>query len=126
LLGLEATFTRGFVEVRGELLHDKWQVPRVHDDPIDVSYYVETKVKTRTGLFGSARYSAIHFNDLHYDNGSTSPWDYDVRRVQLGAGYRVSEPLEVRGEVMLNHSAAPPSLKPHANLYSVQASWFLN
>jgi hypothetical protein len=126
LYGLEATFTRGLIELRGELLHDAWEVPRVADDPIDVSYYLESKFKLKPGLFVTGRYSAINFNDLHYSNLATSPWDFDVSRVQLGAGYRISEPFEVRGEVMLNHSAAPASLNPQSNLFAVQASWSLN
>ncbi len=123
LIGLETTVTRGFVELRAELIHDYWQVPRVQDDPIDLSYYVESKVKIGVGAFLSGRYSGIHFNELRYSNGTTSQWDYDTRRIQFGGGYRLAEPFEVRAEVMLNHTQ---HADPKDNLFSIQASWILN
>ena len=124
LFGIDGTFTRGFIEVRGELIHDYWEVPRVPDDPTDLSYYLETKIKVLPGAFVSGRYSAIHFNSLHYTSGSTSQWDYDTRRLQLGAGYRISQPLEVRAEMMLNHTDGP--IDPRDNLLSLQASWTID
>jgi hypothetical protein len=48
-------------------------------------------------------------------------WDYDTRRIQLGAGYRITESLEVRGEMMLNSLDGPND--PSDNLFAVQASW---
>ncbi|HYJ78129.1 MAG TPA: adenylate/guanylate cyclase domain-containing protein, partial [Longimicrobiaceae bacterium] len=45
LWGFEAAFTRGGVEARAELLLDRWEVPNLADDPRDVSYYAEARVK---------------------------------------------------------------------------------
>lgn len=125
LMGIEASATRGFLELRGEYLHDIWEVPNVEgEDAIDDSWYIESKVKLGVGAFVSARLNGIHFNELTYQNGTHSPWDYDVHRLQLGAGYRVSQPLELRAEWMLNRTAGPAD--PKDNLFVVQASWVLN
>lgn len=121
MLGIEAVLSRGFVELRGEVIHDKWDVARVRDDPVDFSYYGEAKVKVAAGAFVSGRYSAIGFNELARDGGQLSPWDYDIRRWQFGAAYRLWEPFEVRGELMLNHTNGP--VEPRDNLFSLQASW---
>ncbi|MGQ0813292.1 MAG: adenylate/guanylate cyclase domain-containing protein [Gemmatimonadota bacterium] len=123
LIGIEATLTRGLIELRGELIHDTWEVPRVSEKAIDISWYAEGKLKLGPGLFAAGRYSSIHFNELHYKDGSTSPWDFDARRIQLGAGYRVSESFDVRSELMLNSSDGPTD--PDDNLFSIQATWLI-
>ena len=123
LIGLEATVTRGFVEVRAEVIHDAWYVPRVREDVIDISWYVESKVKLKPGLHAAVRYNSIHFNDLVTSDGRSVAWDYTARRIQLGAAYRVTESIDVRGEVMLNSIAGPRD--PDDNLLAFQASWFL-
>lgn len=122
LIGLEGSWSLGFVELRGEWIHDAWQVPIVPDeDAIDMSYYLESKVKLAPGLFVSGRYGALLFNELTRSNGARQQWDYDTRRLQLGAGYRVSEPFEVRAELMINNSEGP--LDPRDNLFAIQAAW---
>ena len=121
LWGFEAAYARGPVEVRGELVLDRWEVPNVTDDPRDVSWYGEAKVKLSPGLFAAARYSAIRFDHLDDGLGNDVLWDYPVDRVQLAAGYRLSRTTELRAEYMLNSTDAPP----HASddLFSVRWSW---
>jgi class 3 adenylate cyclase len=121
LWGFEAAFTRGLVEARAELLLDRWEVPYVAGDARDVSYYVETKVKLTPGLFAAARYNAIRFNEIARGDGTLEAWDYDVERVQIGAGYRLSRTTEVRAEYMANFTAAPPD--GDDDLLAVRWSW---
>jgi hypothetical protein len=121
LWGFEATFARGPVEVRGELVLDVWDVPNVPEYPRDVSWYGEAKVKLSPGLFAAARYSGIRFDRIGDGAGNEVMWDYPVDRLQLGAGYRLSRTTELRAEYMLNSTDAPP----HASddLFSVRWSW---
>ena len=70
--------------------------------PRDVSYYVEGQTRIAAGLFVAARYNAIHFRDLPRSNGQPDRWDYDMRRWQFGAGYRLGRSSEIRGEYMIN------------------------
>ncbi|HUP89858.1 MAG TPA: hypothetical protein VM100_10915, partial [Longimicrobiales bacterium] len=114
----------GLIELRSEFVHDSWSVPRVNENAIDNSFYVEGKVKVAAGAFIAGRYSTIRFNELTYTRGGTTPWDYDVDRIQLGAAYRVLAPLEIRGEYMFNHMHSP--IDPRDNLLSLQVSWQLN
>jgi hypothetical protein len=62
---------------------------RVADDPRDVSYYLELKTTLLAGLFVAARHNAVHFRELARASGVADRWDYDVRRLQLGSGYRL-------------------------------------
>ena len=121
LVGLEAAFTRGHVAIRGELLFDRWEVFRAAGDPQDVSYYAETRVVLAPGLFAAARYGAIHFLDLVRSTGAEDRWDYDVRRLQLGAGYRLGRTTELRAEYMINRTLGRTD--PRDNLLSLQTTW---
>jgi adenylate cyclase len=118
---VEATFTRAHLELRGEVVWDRWEVPQVIENPHDLSWYLEGKLTLAPGLFGAVRYSAIYFNDIARQVGGSAAWDHDVDRWQLGAGYRLGRSSEARGEYMWNHSAGPRD--PHDNLLSLQWRW---
>ena len=121
MLGLNATYTRGKIAVRMELIFDAWEVPNVIEYPRDISYYLEVKYKFLPGLFGALRYNGIYFNKIPYSNGEKDKWDYDVQRWQLGVGYAFSRRLEVRAEYMINRTIGP--YDPEDNLFALQWTW---
>jgi hypothetical protein len=121
MLGVNATYTRGKIAVRMELIFDTWEVPNVIDYPRDISYYLEVKYKFLPGLFGALRYNGIYFNKISYTNGEKDKWDYDVQRWQLGVGYAFSRRLEVRAEYMINRTVGP--YDPGDNLFALQWTW---
>ncbi|MGD2093152.1 MAG: adenylate/guanylate cyclase domain-containing protein [Candidatus Aminicenantes bacterium] len=118
---VNATYTRGKIAVRMELIYDTWEVPNVIEDPVDISYYLEVKYKFLPGLFGALRYNGIYFNKIPYSNGEKEKWDYDVQRWQLGVGYAFSRRLEVRAEYMINRTIGP--YDPEDNLFALQWTW---
>ena len=119
--GIDATYSRGLVDIRGELLLNRWEVFRAPGAPRDVSYYVEGHTRIAAGLFVAARYNAIHFQELSRSNGQMDRWDYDRRRWQFGAGYRLGRSSEIRGEYMINTTVDADD--PRDNLLSLQW-WF--
>jgi class 3 adenylate cyclase len=121
LLGVETTFTRGMVELRGEVLMDQWGVPEMDEDPKELAWYAEGKVKSAGGLFGAVRVGAIHFGDMTGSGGTAEPWDYDIQRLQVGAGYRLARNLEIRGEYLVNRASDAPLLE--TELASIQLWW---
>lgn len=119
--GIDATYSRGHVDIRGELLFNRWEVFRAPGAPRDVSYYVEGQTRIAAGLYVAARYNAIHFRDLARSNGQPDRWDYDMRRWQIGAGYRLGRNSGIRGEYMINDTVDHDD--PRDNLLSVQ--WWI-
>lgn len=113
-----AAYTRGRIAVRMELIHDTWQVPKVYEDPVDISYYLEIKYKFLPGFFGAFRYNGIHFNKIAYTTGDKEKWDYNVQRWELGLGYSFSRRLDVRVQYMLNRTTGPSD--PSDNLFALQ------
>jgi predicted porin len=105
--------------VRGELFLDRWQVPNLSTDPRDVSWYIESSYDVTAGLFVATRWNEIRFNRLPF-NGLAEAWVYDVRRIQLGAGYRFVQNAGVRAEYVVNRTR---HVDPRDDLFAVQWWW---
>lgn len=119
--GFHINYARGRLALQGELILDTWEVPNVIDNPKDISYYVEAMYKFLPGVYGAVRYNAIHFNKISYTDGSKAQWDFNVRRIQIGGGYRFSRSLEVKAEYMFNMMSGP--VDPEDNLFALQWVW---
>jgi hypothetical protein len=116
--GLDATFERGRVALRGELLVNRWEVFRVNESTRDVSGYVEAQATLAAGWFVAARANAITFRDLPRSSGVRDRWDYDMSRYQFGTGYRLGRASEIRGEYMINRTVGRED--PRDDLLSLQ------
>ena len=118
LWGVDATFSRGPVVLRGEFFHDGWQVPNVADAATDLSGYLEAQTDLAPGVWIAGRIGAIHYDEVAGQPGTRAPWDYDIRRVQLAGGYRVARSVEVKAEAQRTHSNDPRGAD--ADLLSLQ------
>lgn len=129
LWGLEALFELAHTQVRAEAFHDRWVVPNVADDPIDISWSVEARQKLHPDLFVAARLGQIRFNEIDYRGidydgvlvEGRDRWDYNARRFQVAFGYRLARNAEVRAEFMSNATEGP--LDPDDDLFSIQLWW---
>ncbi|MFC1791411.1 adenylate/guanylate cyclase domain-containing protein, partial [Gemmatimonadota bacterium] len=135
IMGGEAVFSRGRGTLRGEVFWDRWEVPNVGDDPIDISYVMEGSYRLIPGLTGALRVSGVSFNGLRatedlgtgqggYGYGGSSSreaWDYDITRYQGALAYRIRVNTGVKAEVALNRSQGP--LDPQDDLFSIQWWW---
>ncbi len=121
LVGLEGTFTRGMVEIRGEAVRDVWQVPNVEENAVELGWFLEAKAKSGAGLYGAVRGGALHFGELAGDLRDREPWDYDVFRGQVAAGYRLARNLGIRGEYMRHFTDAPA--EEDSELLSLELWW---
>jgi hypothetical protein len=115
--------------VRAEAFHDTWEVPNVATNPIDISWSLEARQKLHPELFVAGRIGQIRFNDIEVGSigyegvatDGTAPWDYNVRRVQVGFGHRLASNAEVRAEFMRNSTDGP--VDPEDDLFSIQLWW---
>ena len=127
--GGEVLFEMAHTQVRGEVFHDRWQVPNVATDPIDISWSVEAREELHPDLFVAARLGQVRFNDVRvssigYDGLPVlgeEQWDYNIRRLQVGFGHRVATNAEIRAEFMTNQTEGP--VDPADDLFSVQFWW---
>jgi len=120
LWSLEAAWARGPAVVRGEVIEDRWEVPNVGDDPVDLSWYLEAQADLFAGAYGAMRVGRMDFMTVE-DGSARGEWDYDLTRIQVGAGYRLARNAGLRAEWMTNRSRGP--LDPEDDLWSVQLWW---
>lgn len=129
LWGLEALFEAAHTQIRAEAFHDRWVVPNVAEDPIDISWSVEARQKLHPDLFVAARLGQIRFNEIGYRGigydgvlvEGRDRWDYNVRRFQVAFGHRLARNAELRAEFMTNATQAPR--EPEDDLFSIQLWW---
>jgi hypothetical protein len=76
-------------ELRGEAAHNTWETPTVGDLDVDAGY-VELKVATLADAYVAGRYDVERFGKIEDSSGEEHPWDDDVTRVEIGAGYRLT------------------------------------
>lgn len=121
---VDAAYSRGRTSVRAELFFNRWDVPNLSEDPLDVSFYIEGVTRFFVGVFIAARYGEIRFNRM--GEGTTAAragerWDLNQRRLQLGGGYRLVHNAELRAEYLVNQTTG--MVDPRDNLLSLQFSW---
>jgi class 3 adenylate cyclase len=121
--GGEAVFARGPATLRAEAFTNQWELPNIPDDVRDLSYSVEAAYKLTAGLFAAARFGEIRFNELSELPGvrPAEDWDHDIRRIQLGAGYRFLRNTEFRVEYLFSRTAGAND--PQDDLFSLQWWW---
>ena len=124
IIGGELLFELYHTQLRAEAFHDTWIV--FADDLIDISWSVEARQEFFQDAFLAGRLGQMRFSDVHLEGGggipsADEPWDYNVRRVQVAAGYRLASNAEIRAEYLAQTSDGP--VDPDDDLISVQLWW---
>jgi hypothetical protein len=104
--GIDLEYSRGYWLVRGEIIHNQWQVPRLASpaiiEPLGVlSTEVEGRYKILPGAYVAARFDRLGFSELtSLDDRPT--WDANVKRVEIGGGYSLSRQLVLKASFQYN------------------------
>jgi hypothetical protein len=77
----------GHAELRVEAARNVWETPTVGDLEV-ASGYVELKYSLPIGAYVAGRWDAMRFGEIADSTGARRPWDANVTRVEVGAGYR--------------------------------------
>src|SRR5262245_41868256 len=77
----------GHAELRAEGAHNVWESPSLGDLEVNAGY-AELKYLLSFGGFLAGRYDAERFAKISDSAGVRRPWDFDVTRFEVGAGYR--------------------------------------
>ena len=89
--GADAEYSRGYWLLRAEGVWSGWDMPAIREPlvfgPLRArALSVEGRYKLWPGLYAAARLDDLAFNQLP---GTAVSWDADVRRVEVGLGWRV-------------------------------------
>jgi len=88
LVSVNATWAGGPLMVRGEAMHDRWEVPNMTQAPVELGGSLEVQADLAPGLFAAVRAGLLDFRPVETSTGAKD-WDYDVERYEVSVGYRV-------------------------------------
>ena len=98
---VDLEFATGHLELRAEGAWNTWQTPTVGD--LDVATgYVELKYALPFGAFAAGRLDGMRFSDIEDSTGVKHPWDSNIGRWELGAGYRIDR--NILAKVVYQHT----------------------
>lgn len=117
LWGVDASFARGPLMIRGEFLHDSWDVPNVTYDAVDVGYTLEVQADVAPGWSVATRVGRIDFREL----GPMGDWDWDVDRLEVALGYRITLNAGLLASWSTTWDAS--SVDPDGDLTGVRLWW---
>ncbi|MEM7416937.1 MAG: adenylate/guanylate cyclase domain-containing protein [Gemmatimonadota bacterium] len=86
LWGFDFAFARGPAMIRGEFVHDSWDVPNVDYPAVDVGYSLEVQTDVAAGWSIAARAGRLDFRPL----GMMGDWDWDTNRFEASVAYRIT------------------------------------
>ena len=103
VVGLDFDYSRAHLEVRGEVAHNRWQVPNLEEDALaNTGGYLEGAYALQPGLNLAARYGQIVYARIADGNGGQVAWDYDVRRIETGLEYYIDRNVRVKAVAQFN------------------------
>src|SRR5436190_1440754 len=126
--GTDVEYSAGYLLVRFESIATRWRLPVI--DPVaadlpvsSVSTSVEGRYKILPGLYAAARVDRLVFSELA-GTTQTLPWDANVGRVEVGAGFSLQRNVLLKTSFQHNSRDGGP-LSQMENLGAVQlVYWF--
>jgi hypothetical protein len=112
VLGMvDAEWSAGHFELRGEGYHNTWQTPTVGDLNV-AGFYAESKWTLPAGFYVAGRYEIMRFSDVKDSSGESKPWDTDWDRGEVGVGYRLARGVLLKSVYQWN---TPKSESPNVD-----------
>ncbi|HET9941021.1 MAG TPA: hypothetical protein VFR25_07950 [Candidatus Eisenbacteria bacterium] len=116
---VDAEFATGYFELRGEGAWNTWQTPTVGDLGVTTGY-VEMKYHLPFGAYAAGRLDGMRFSKIEDSGGVEHPWDSNIARWELGAGYRVDRNILMK--LVYQHTTMEGrDIKP--SLFAAQGSF---
>jgi len=115
-------FTHRSVVASAEVLHDRWAVPNVGDDLVDMGYVGQVQAELGDGFVAGLRLSYLDFRPWRDTIGTPQPpWGYDVARWEGSLGYRFADNLGVLASGFTDRHRG--SGAPADNLGAIRLWW---
>jgi hypothetical protein len=121
VIGSDWVFAYTYFELSGEYIHSFWKIPAYDQDGFltdtygnvaiydleNYSFYIDLKYEPSfmPGSYLAVRFEELHFKEYKQDYGyyaqptqtlSEGPWDNNVRRYTVAAGYKLSSSIQLK------------------------------
>jgi len=129
-VGFDLQFSRGYLEINGQLMRTQYDVPYHDPAPDDSTYWLELKYTWTPRLYGAVRYQGVEVTyvglpEYHY-------WYTGARKfnaLEAGLGYRFSPDLLLKLTYQTDHWDEPDygdAAHATGNALGLQLSWFFD
>jgi hypothetical protein len=106
-IGPEVSYSKGHLQLWGELFWSRFRVQHV-GDVSTTSYYAEAKYKLTPQLFGAVRWGQQFFSDV-----DGAPWDGPASRLEFALGYRLSRRVQGKAQYGITTEDRPVTQGRH-------------
>lgn len=103
ILGFDFQFSRGYLELNGQVLHTRYDVP-YQDNSDDTTYYLELKYTWTPRLYGAVRYQGVEASYVAYPEHTY--WYAETSKfniLEAGVGYRFSPDVLLKVTYQTDH-----------------------
>lgn len=120
--GLDLSWTHRRLEVHSEVMYTTWEHPTL-PRLAATSGYVEGKMKVRTRWYVASRFGFLEPSRVEDSSGDSVLWDYPVRRVESGVGFRVAPRVTVKAVTQVNRFVGTSALDSDHYLLQLSAGF---
>ena len=130
ILGFDFQFSRGYLELNGQLVVSKYDVPFHSEGTDDTTYYLELKYTWTPRLYGAVRFEKNEAAFIHHVGDlSWLAQSRKFRDVEIGLGYRFSPNTQLKVAYRRDHwttEAGQENLLPNGHSLALQLSHFFD
>lgn len=105
VLGHDAAYARGYLQVWAEVFLARFEIPLVGDADM-AAWYVEGKYKLSPQLFLALRWNQQLFGTIR-DRARRTEWGHEAWRVDFGPAYRFNSHSQLKIQYSLQHGDRP-------------------
>ncbi len=95
-------YTAGHVQFYSEWVRTWFKAGPNLDELTASGYYIEAQYTLTPQLFAAGRFGQMIFDEVETSTGAMEPWDYNVSRIELGLGYKLTRSMVVKGVSQFN------------------------
>lgn len=107
LVGIDLEYNIDHFIFWAEVYVSDWDVPNVSGNVRAIGWYLEGRYKIRPGLYVSARFGQMLFNEIEDASGNDTEWERDHWRAEIGVGYFIYVNLLAKAQIEYNKTQGP-------------------
>jgi hypothetical protein len=119
-LGFDVRWSHHNLILSGEAVFSEFETPAT-GDLRTVAWFVQARWKAAPGFWLAARFGRIFADDATGAGDLYVPWQPDVWRAELGAGWRINPHLLVKADYSYTHADGDPGAGNH--LFGAGFGW---
>ncbi|MDB6036227.1 MAG: hypothetical protein JWM99_68, partial [Verrucomicrobiales bacterium] len=102
VIGQDVSYAWRHWQFWAEAFASKFEIPNAPNVET-LSYYIETKYKFTSSLFGALRWNQQFFDKIPNSVGTDTRWDKDAWRIDAALGYRFTRHIQTKLQYSFNH-----------------------